>query len=368
MTPDQRLPLHEWHATHGASFTSWLGWELPESYGASQLEYEELREGCAVIDASHLLRLRVEGDSAERFLNEVLTLDVTRIRENCSAYSFLCNVRGGIEEGFLVYRDPRYFLLLGNSPRRRHVLDLIDAEVEKRLEWDVEVTNVTQSQAEAVLRGPGAKAVLETVFLSQALPLDPGKANVVELGSNRVLALRAPAGGNPMYHLVTGIAGFEDLWQRIYRVSRSARMRPVGIAAREVFRIEMATGAPESEWDGRTTPFELGEEGQVSFHKAKFLGKRALLHSSTDEFSRRLVLVRFEQNFQPKAGMELLSAGIPVGKLTSTAHSPAWRGPVGLGFVHWMKSTPGTMLEVMDEKEAASSAEVVSPEAVSATR
>ncbi len=368
MNPDHRLPLHDWHASHGASFTNWMGWELPESYdGASQEEYGELQSGCALIDMSHAVRLRLEGGSAARFLNEMLTLDVTTIRTNCSAYGFLCNERGGIEEGFLVYRDEKYYLLVGSSPRRRDVLELLDDQLEARSEWDLELTNVTASQGEILLRGPGAKALLEGLFLDQALPPDPGKGTVVAQGTSRVLVLKAPYGLGGGYFLVAGIANLEETWDRLYRAGKSASMRPVGLTARRVLRIETGMAAAASEWDGRATPFEVGEESRVDFYKPKFLGKRALLHSSTDEFSRRLVLMRFEPGFQPKPGMEVNSVGTPVGKLTSTAHSPAWGAPVALGFVHWVKSPPGTMLQAEDEAGRQSTAEIVSPKVLSAT-
>ncbi len=367
MNPDQRLPLHDWHAAHGARFLNWMDWELPESYGDLHEEYVELQSGCALIDFSHTIRLRIEGDSAARFLNEVLTLDVTMIRENASAFGYLCNERGGIEEGFLVYRDERYYLLIGSSPRRRAVLDLLDDQLEARKDWDLELTNVTASQGEIILRGPGAKPLLGGLFLDQPLPLDPGKGSVVAQATSRLLVLKAPYGLGGGYYLVAGIAHLEETWERIYRAGKSVRMRPVGFTAREMARIETGRASAGTEWDGRVTPFEVGEESRVDFHKPKFLGKRALLHSSTDEFSRRLVLMRFEEGFEPARGMEVRSVGTPVGRLSSTCQSPAWGCPVALGFVHWMKSAPGTMLEASGEDGKESSAEVISPKIMSAT-
>ena len=74
MSDLRRTPLRDFHATHGARLVDFAGWEMPVQYGGVIPEHVNVRERVGLFDVSHMGEIEVQGQSAEAFLNYVVTV------------------------------------------------------------------------------------------------------------------------------------------------------------------------------------------------------------------------------------------------------------------------------------------------------
>jgi aminomethyltransferase len=144
-------------------------------------------------------------------------------------------------------------------------------------------------------------------------------------------------------------------------VVRTAGSRPVGLAAREIVRLESGIPQYGLEIDGDTTPLELGQSGTVDFRKPRFHGRRALMHSISAEFTRSLVALRVEIERPLEMEAEIVVEGFPIGRITSFAISPMLRCKLALGFISAIKAKPGTAVFIRNRDGKSYRAEVIRP-------
>src|SRR5687767_16036906 len=92
----KRTPLYDRHVAAGARLVPFAGWEMPVQYEGIRQEHVAVRTGAGVFDVSHMGEIRTTGSDAERFLQRILSNDVTKIAENGAQYSVLCKDRKSV--------------------------------------------------------------------------------------------------------------------------------------------------------------------------------------------------------------------------------------------------------------------------------
>src|SRR5215210_4111508 len=138
----KRTPLHDRHAAAGARLVPFAGWEMPVQYAGIRPEHVAVRTQVGVFDVSHMGEIETTGPDAERFLQRVLSNDVTRIAEDGAQYSVLCRDDAGVLDDLFSYRfGAQRFLTVTNASNhdkglawfRRHA-ESFDVELHDRLE------------------------------------------------------------------------------------------------------------------------------------------------------------------------------------------------------------------------------------------
>src|SRR5688572_29077055 len=85
----KRTPFHEFHLSAGARMVPFAGWEMPLVYSSIVEEHHQCRNSGAFFDVSHMGRLRLAGKGAEKFLNHLVTRDISKMKPGQSRYSFV---------------------------------------------------------------------------------------------------------------------------------------------------------------------------------------------------------------------------------------------------------------------------------------
>ena len=65
----RRSPLHEVHASEGATFTDFAGWTMPLKYGSELAEHTAVRTAAGLFDLSHMAEIVVLGPEAGHALD-----------------------------------------------------------------------------------------------------------------------------------------------------------------------------------------------------------------------------------------------------------------------------------------------------------
>src|SRR5690606_30495582 len=112
-------------------------------------------------------QVEVEGPEAEKFLQLVLSNDVTRIADHGAQYSCLCNEKGGITDDVFAYRlSQQNFLLVTNAANHSTDLDSMSRWVH---DFDCVLRDVADRWAMIAVQGPHARQIVES-GLSLRLP------------------------------------------------------------------------------------------------------------------------------------------------------------------------------------------------------
>src|SRR4051794_3144083 len=128
---------------------------MPVQYEGIRSEHIAVRTGAGIFDVSHMGEIETTGSDAERFLQRVLSNDVTKIADGGAQYSLLCKGDGGVLDDLFTYRfgDER-FLTVTNAAN--HEKDL--AWFRKHAEgFDVEIADALDRYAMLAVQGPKAR-------------------------------------------------------------------------------------------------------------------------------------------------------------------------------------------------------------------
>src|ERR1700755_3666825 len=100
----KRTPLHDRHVAAGAKLVPFAGGEMPVQYAGIREEHLAVREHAGIFDVSHMGEIETTGPDAERFLQRILSNDVTKIAEHGAQYSVLCKEDGGVLDDLFTYK------------------------------------------------------------------------------------------------------------------------------------------------------------------------------------------------------------------------------------------------------------------------
>ncbi|MDF0675823.1 MAG: glycine cleavage system aminomethyltransferase GcvT [Nitrospira sp.] len=355
-------PLIAQHRAVGAKLVDFAGWEMPIHYTGVVDEYHTVRSKAGLFDVSHMGRIVVTGSDAESFLQRMTTNDLAALRPRQAQYSMVCNQQGGIMDDVFVYRMAKAgeFLLCVNASNRAKILSWLTEH--SRGVPGCQVTDRSAEIAQIALQGPAARAIVASLGLSQLEQLKLRESTTVRVADVECLAARTGYTGEFGYEFyVYGQAS--TVWDKLFATGKAYGLKPAGLGARDLLRLEMGYLLYGNDIDEHTTPIEAGAEWVVRFEKGEFVGQPSLLIQKQAGPSRRFVGFELSEKGVPRHGFKILSAsspGSPIGEVTSGNLSPLLQKGIGLGYVSSEYAELGTDL-IIDIRGKAVPAKVVKP-------
>ncbi|SVB69391.1 uncharacterized protein METZ01_LOCUS222245, partial [marine metagenome] len=133
----------------------WAGYVTAGSYELTHdREYHAIRSSAALFDISPLFKYEIRGPDAVRFLDRVVTRDVSKCQLDQVLYTPWCDEFGKVmDDGTLSRLSDDAFILTSAEPNLRWLLDNV-------LGFKVTVEDVSDSVAALSLQGPNARAIL----------------------------------------------------------------------------------------------------------------------------------------------------------------------------------------------------------------
>ena len=92
----KRTPLYETHFALNGRLVEFGGWEMPVLYTSIVKEHHAVRDAAGLFDISHMGEFLFEGPDAKKFLNKLLTNDLSQLEPGQGQYSLLCQDNGGV--------------------------------------------------------------------------------------------------------------------------------------------------------------------------------------------------------------------------------------------------------------------------------
>jgi aminomethyltransferase len=356
----------------------WSGYFAAGVYAdAIDIEYNAVREAAALFDVSPLFKYVVRGPDAVRLVDRVIPRDATKIRPDSVIYTCWCDEDGKVlDDGTIARIGEQEFRWTAADPTLRWLR--LNAHG-----LDVEVEEVSDAVAAIALQGPMARRVLEA-------------ASGAAWGDLKYFGRRAASAGGVGFDVTrtgyTGDLGYElwvdggdavALWDALWAAGEAFAIRPAGILALDVTRVEAGLILIEADYtsarhavsdEQRYSPGEIGLQRFVDAGKAgDYVGRRALERERANGGpARRLVGLEIDwegiqrlfaehglpPHVQAEASREpipLYAGGKQVGKATSTTWSPTLKKMIALGSVGAGQSRAGTRLRAECTVEGARS-------------
>ncbi len=336
------------------NFTEYRGFWLPGSFtshGAID-EYWACREGAVILDLSALRKFEVLGPDAEALMQACMTRNMRKLAVGQVVYTAMCHDTGGMLDDGTVYRlGPDNFRWIGGDDYGGIWL----REQAKKLGLQAWVKSSTSQMHNVAVQGPKSRDILREVIWTP-----PTQPNIDELGWFRFTVGRI--GGFDGIAVVvsrtgyTGELGYEiwchpkdavAVWDAVWEAGRPHDLKPLGLDALDMLRIESGLIFAGYEFNDQIDPFEAGIGFTVPLKSKEddFVGKEALKRRKENP-QRKLVGLELEGNEVATNGDPVHVGRQQVGEITSGTRSPILRKNIALCRMAVEHAAEGTEVEV----------------------
>jgi glycine cleavage system aminomethyltransferase T len=139
------------------------------------------------------------------------------------------------------------------------------------------------------------------------------------------------------------------VWTALMERCRPFGVRPFGVEAQRLLRLEKGFPLLMHDTDALTHPFETNLERTIGKDKCFFVGQRSLEILRRQPVTRRLVGFTLPDNFRgpwPEECHLIVENGEMAGRVTSIARRTTLGRPVGLAFVRPHLAAPGSKVQI----------------------
>jgi aminomethyltransferase len=368
-------PFHErtMALCESLNYREWSGYYTVGVYEMHhEHEYNAIRNSAALIDISPLFKYRVNGPDATKFVNRVISRDITKVSVDQVIYCCWCDPDGKvIDDGTITRLGENDYRWTAADPSLRWFQ-------QNALGLNVRIEDVSEQIAALALQGPTSARLLKSA----------ADANIAELKYFRVTHGRIA--GVPVDISRTGYTGdlgyeiwapWKDalrVWDKLMNEGEVFDVHPAGMIALDIARVEAGLILIEIDYTSskkalidsqRYSPAEIGLGKLVDLKKETFVGRDALVAEARKGADRALVGLEIDWNeveaLYDKIGMApqvpstasrvavpVYRGGRVVGKATSTTWSPTLKKMIALACVERHNSSVGTTLNMEMTVEA----------------
>lgn len=355
-------PLHVLHKELNATFTTFMGYEMPLKYTSIRDEHLNVRRKIGVFDVSHMGNLFVRGNEAEQCISKVTVTDIRQVDTGMGGYTVILKEDGTIidDEVFLHLEDG--YLFIPNAGKSEHIESWFK---EKAHAMDVEIENVSQSFTIIAVQGPSSKECLQKIikvdldalglFACRELRKEEMKINV----DARCIVSRTGYTGERGYefYISPGEEGAK-LFKKVLEAGEEYGIKPIGLGARDTLRLEKCFALAGNEFEGGRTPLEAGLQWLINWEH-DFIGKEALLRQKKSDYEKLSFLKCIDAGI-PRHGNTVEKNGENVGQVTSGTFSPCLKKGIAMAYVKSKYRDVGNILGIVVNKKIIK-AEVIKP-------
>ena len=137
----KRTKLFSTHKKLNAKMFEFAGWEMPLEYTSATKEHDCVRKSAGLFDVSHMGELEVKGEDAFKFIQHLITNDISNLKKDEIIYSPMCYENGMTVDDLLIYMiDENNYLLVINAGNIDKDYEWIKKQSES---FDIEINNIS---------------------------------------------------------------------------------------------------------------------------------------------------------------------------------------------------------------------------------
>jgi sarcosine oxidase subunit alpha len=354
-TPERRTPLDGEHAARGAVWMPAGNWRRPEYYAvegktraaAIADEVRAVRSGVGIIDVGTLGKVEVHGPRAAEFLERVYAGRFANLKLGMTRYGLMLDEAGiVIDDGVIGRLGPETFYFTtttGNSATLFREFGRLATM------WGLPVglVNLTGHYAAVNVAGPASRRVLGELT---GLALGPEAFPYLGLREAEVAGvacriLRVGFVGELGYEIHMPAEYAQHVWRALLAAGASRGIRPFGVEAQRMLRLEKGHIIIGQDTDGVTNALEIGMPWAIRMDKPFFIGQRSLRILQAQSRPQTLVGFTLPPDLpnRPKECHLVLDGSRIAGRITSVGVSPTLGRTIGLALVEPRLAASGTL-------------------------
>jgi aminomethyltransferase len=285
-------PFHSRTAAlnEGQRWKDWEGYLAANMYGLDPLiEYNAIRLGCGLFDVSPLHKYEVQGPDAKAFLQRMVVRNLAPSRPGRGFYTVWCNDDGKVvDDGGVFHLAENHFRLTSTLPNFEWLID-------NSLGFDVAFEDVSEELVGLALQGPTSRDLLQKLTSVDLAALKFWNCTEADVCGRPTMISRTGYTGDLGFEIFLRPDDAERIWDSAMALAPDYQMRPCGLAALDMARIEAGLlsidnefiSAKQTLFEVQTiSPFELGLGWMCKLDGDFFVGRDALIKEKTNGTSR----------------------------------------------------------------------------------
>lgn len=352
--PVRYSPMQSWHEKHNAHPLIAGQWIRPEHYGDPASEVRTVREGVAIIDVTPIGKLDLQGRDVTKLLNLLYINKWTKLGIGRVRYGVMCADDGVVfDDGVTGRLGENHYLMSTTSSGAGAVWEWVENWLQtEHPDWEVHVTPVTTSYASINVAGPQSRELISRIV--EGVDLSSEAFGYMQVRTGRVAGVdncvlwRIGFTGELSYELHVPAAYGLHVWEALLKHGQDLGVRPFGIEAQRILRLEKGHLIVGQDTDGLTKGYSAALDWAIKLDKEDFVGKPELVWQEQNQSGPRVVPIQpTDPNVVPTEASQILSpSGKILGRITSSRMSPTLNRAICLGQVEAEVSAPGTRLTV----------------------
>ncbi len=354
MEQTKETGFHKCFARHTRNFVEYNGFWLANDMTDTGVinEYWACREKAAIMDLSPLRKYEITGPDSKELMQKCVTRNMEKLAIGQVVYTAMCYEHGGMIDDGTVYRlGENNFRWVGGNDTSGLWL----REQAAKANLNAWVRNSTDQLCNVALQGPKSKEILEKLFWTA-----PTQPTITELKWFRFSVARlrdfhGPAtvisrtgySGELGYEIFCHPKDAEKIFDAIWRIGEPLGMKPLGLEALNLLRVEAGLIFAGYEFSDQINPFEAGIGFTVPL-KTKvddFIGKTVLEKRQLNPH-RKLVGLVIQGGIVPVSGECIRIGRAQIGEITSAVKSPILRQTIALARIDITHAAFGTKVEI----------------------
>jgi len=346
------------------NYREWSGYYAVSAYeGHHEHEYNAIRNASGLIDVSPLFKYLITGGDAARFVDRIITRDVSKMAVGQVYYTPWCDEHGKvIDDGTVSRLEDQKFRWTAADPSLRWL-------TQNAAGMEVRIDDISEDVAALALQGPTAARLLGAVAKADIASLKYFRVTSGTIGGVKVDISRTGYTGDLGYEIWMRSTDAVRVWDALMRGGKPFDIKPAGMLALDVARIEAGLLLIDVDFFSskkamiepqKYSPYEMGLGRLVSLNKARFIGQPALRRENERGHARQIVGLEVDwpeveaiyeklalapsiAATASRVAVPVYRAGRQVGRATSTTWSPTLKKLIALATVdapHYAVGTP----------------------------
>ena len=335
--PLLETPFHErtYEACYNNDWYRWAGYKIAREYSNTELEYTAMRNTAGVLDITPMHKYDIKGTDAIKFVDKLVTRNVTEIKSGQVMYIIWCNEDGNVIDDGTVFCFNSNHLRIFCAERNLNWFS------DTAIGFDVEVEDVSDTIAALAFQGPLSCKILNLLNVKNIENLRPFYFDDFDLNGCKVTISRTGFSGDLGYEIWCKNEDAISVWDSLFKFNRDYKVLPAGMNALEMVRVEAGFIQPNADFmsaeealrpNRMRNPFELGMGWLVDLNKNYFTGKKNLVNLKKKTLTKKLVGLDI-QGDKPAIGSVLYDKNKKeIGIVTAGMWSPSLKSNIAFGY------------------------------------
>lgn len=361
--------FHASFAKHTGNFVEYNGYWLANSFAEAGTinEYWACRQKSVIMDLSPLRKFEITGPDSEALCQFVFTRNIKKLPVGGVVYTAMCYEHGGmIDDGTVFRLGKDNFRWIGGSDYGGEWI----REQADKLGLKVLVRSSTDQLHNVAVQGPESRDLLRKIIWTAPHNPEFGQLGWFRFAPARlhddqgvpIVVSRTGYTGELGYEVMCHPKHCEQVFDAIWEAGKDHGLKPFGLEALDMVRIEAGLIFAGYDFSDQTDPFEAGIGFTVPL-KSKtddFVGRDALIRRKEHPM-RKLVGLDIDANVDVEHGDCVHIGRAQIGEVTSSMRSPLLGKNIALARLDVAHADLGTLVEVakLDGQQKRLSARVV---------